>query len=85
MKTLKHLFLQFSWSRWPEPLVFLVLCLVLLLPLAGCATSSTATATSTASICAPWRAITYSGTKDTAATTRQVQVHNKTGQNLGCW
>jgi hypothetical protein len=58
------------------------LCL-LALSLAGCATDMTATATKT--LCAAWRPITYSGTRDTSNTVRQVRVHNKTGQNLGCW
>lgn len=49
--------------------------------LAGCQTTATATKT----VCAAWTPITYSGTKDTLKTTRQVKVHNKTGQNLGCW
>ena len=35
--------------------------------------------------CAAWRSITYSKKGDTGKTIRQVRVHNRTGQNLGCW
>jgi hypothetical protein len=58
------------------------LCL-LALSLAGCATTTTVTAVKTQ--CAAWRPITYSGARDTAKTVRQVRVHNRVGQNLGCW
>ena len=34
--------------------------------------------------CAAWRSILYS-LKDTAGTIQQVRVHNRVGQNLGCW
>lgn len=61
-----------------------ILCLVPLLAVAGCATTHT-TATAVKTLCTPWRAITYSGTGDTPQTVRQIRVHNKTGQNLGCW
>ena len=57
-------------------------CICLLV--AGCA-SIPSTATGLKAQCAPWRAITYSGKRDTPATTRQVRVHNLTGENLGCW
>jgi len=50
--------------------------------LAACATTST---TETRAQCAAWRAITYSSKGDTALTVKQVRVHNRTGQNLGCW
>jgi hypothetical protein len=43
------------------------------------------TATTLKSQCVPWRAITYAGKHDTAATVRQVRVHNLTGAKLGCW
>lgn len=50
--------------------------------IAGCQTTSS---TEIKAQCAAWRAITYSAKKDTADTVRQVRVHNRTGQNLGCW
>lgn len=60
-----------------------VLVLIPLLALlAGCQTT---TATTTRTVCAPWRPITYSGTKDTAPTVKQVRTYNQTGRNLGCW
>ena len=52
--------------------------------LAGCATTGT-TATTMRSQCAAWRAITYASRHDTAATVRQVRVHNRTGEKMGCW
>lgn len=36
-------------------------------------------------VCAPWRAITYDGQRDTRQTIQQVRVHNLTGAKLGCW
>lgn len=50
--------------------------------LAACSTTSS---TETKAQCAAWRAITYSSKKDTAVTVKQIRVHNRTGQNLGCW
>jgi hypothetical protein len=35
--------------------------------------------------CAAWRSITYSSRRDTAATVREIRVHNLTGQKIGCW
>lgn len=62
-----------------------LLCLLL----AGCTLGSqpdlSLTPTTVAELCKPWRSITYSSTKDTPVTVRQVRVHNKTGANLGCW
>jgi len=52
--------------------------------LAGCATTGTSATTAPAQ-CAAWRAITYSSQHDTAVTVRQVRVHNRTGEKLGCW
>ena len=52
--------------------------------LAGCATTGT-TATTAEAQCAAWRAITYSSKRDTAETVRQVRVHNRAGENMGCW
>jgi uncharacterized protein YceK len=52
--------------------------------LSGCVTTRT-TVTTTEGRCAAWRAITYSGKGDTAPTVRQIRVHNRTGQRLGCW
>lgn len=66
-----------------EPLVVAVL-LVALVVLGGCATTGS-TVTATRTICAPWRAITYSGKGDTAPTKEQIRVHNRTGENLKCW
>jgi hypothetical protein len=43
------------------------------------------TVTAAKTQCEAWRPITYSGTRDTPQTVRQVRVHNRTGQNLGCW
>jgi len=69
-----------SWLSRP----FVLMTLILAPALAACAsTGSTVTATRT--LCAPWSPITYSGQSDTAKTKRQVQVHNRTGKNLGCW
>ena len=69
--------------KGPSRHYLLLTALILLPSLAACQTSMTATAVKT--VCSPWRAITYSGTGDTPQTKRQVQVHNRTGQNLGCW
>jgi hypothetical protein len=33
----------------------------------------------------PFQPITYSGARDTAATKREIKVHNKTGRKLRCW
>jgi len=55
-------------------------CLVL----AGCQTTST-TVTTREAQCKPWRAITYSSSKDTKQTVQQIRVHNRTGQHLKCW
>ena len=63
------------------PAVLVVL--LALVALGGCATATTATTTRT--VCAAWRPITYSGSKDTATTVRQVRVHNTAGSNLRCW
>ena len=52
--------------------------------LTGCA-ATRSIATSPEALCAPWRAISYSGQRDSAQTVRQVRVHNATGRNLGCW
>ena len=52
--------------------------------LAGCATTGT-TATTARAQCAAWRAITYASRHDTAETVRQVRVHNRTGEKMGCW
>jgi hypothetical protein len=52
--------------------------------LAGCATIAT-TATTAGAQCAAWRAITYASKHDTAETVRQVRVHNRAGEKIGCW
>ena len=52
--------------------------------LAGCATTGS-TATTARAQCAPWRAITYASKRDTPETVRQVRVHNRTGEKIGCW
>jgi hypothetical protein len=52
--------------------------------LAGCATTGT-TATTARAQCTAWRAITYASRHDTAETVRQVRVHNRAGEKLGCW
>lgn len=49
---------------------------------ASCQTTSS---TETKAQCAAWRAITYSSKKDTPPTVKQIRVHNRTGQKLGCW
>lgn len=60
--------------------------LLLASPLAGCVTDQTGTTvTDTETQCVAWRAIHYSGTKDTALTVQQIRVHNATGTALGCW
>jgi uncharacterized lipoprotein YmbA len=62
-----------------------MLALLLASPtLAGCATTGT-TATTARAQCAAWRAITYASKHDTAETVRQVRVHNRTGEKIGCW
>jgi Tfp pilus assembly protein PilN len=53
--------------------------------LAGCATTGTTTATTARAQCAAWRAITYASRHDTAETVRQVRVHNRVGEKMGCW
>lgn len=60
------------------------LLLLLALSLPSCATTRT-TATTAEALCAPWRAISFSGRNDTAQTVRQVRVHNATGAKLKCW
>ena len=52
--------------------------------LAGCATTGTSATTARAQ-CAAWRAISYASRHDTAETVRQVRVHNRTGEKMGCW
>ena len=52
--------------------------------LAGCATTGAGPTTVKAQ-CAAWRAITYASKHDTAETVRQVRVHNRTGEKIGCW
>lgn len=60
------------------------------LSLAGCNGSPTS-ASARDTVCAPWRAITYASRErhptayDTNTTIRLIQVHNRTGQKLGCW
>lgn len=58
------------------------LCLLSLMT--GCVTTRT-TATDRKSVCAAWRAITYSAKGDTRMTIDQVRVHNAVGRKLGCW
>lgn len=55
------------------------------LALAGCQTTGSTATTLDKVQCSPWRAITYSSKHDTKPTIKQVQVHNRTGQRLGCW
>jgi hypothetical protein len=50
----------------------------------GCAATRT-TATTVEALCAPWRAISYSGRNDMPQTVRQIRVHNATGAKLKCW
>jgi len=56
--------------------------------LTGCVTTSS---TETKAQCAAWRSISYASPQkhpkahDTAPTIKQVRVHNRAGQNLGCW
>lgn len=83
MKTLKHQPRQSMTRR--SRLLSTMLFLILPLSLASCATFGTGTAVSTAAVCNPWKPITYSGTKDTPATTRQIKVHNATGVTMKCW
>ena len=61
-----------------------LLLALLALFLGGCATTRT-TATTTEALCAPWRAITYSGKSDSPQTARQIRVHNDVGKRLKCW
>ena len=59
--------------------------------LAGCNAGSPTSASTRDTICAPWRSITYASRErhpnayDTNTTIRLIQIHNRTGQNLGCW
>ncbi len=64
----------------------LAMCAALLASsaLAACATLAPS-ATTAGAQCAAWRAITYASKHDTAATVRQVRVHNRTGEKIGCW
>ena len=66
--------------RWTPAATPLLACCLL----AGCATTGK-TATTVKVQCAAWRAITYASRRDTAETARQVRVHNRTGQKIGCW
>jgi hypothetical protein len=61
-----------------------LLLLGLTIALGGCQTTSS-TVTNTRSQCAAWRAISYSASKDTGMTVRQIRIHNRVGQRLGCW
>lgn len=67
-----------EWLRRPLVLAYVPLCL------AGCQTTGT-TVTTTKAQCAPWRALTYSGRRDSAVTVRGIRVHNLVGQKLKCW
>ena len=60
-----------------------------ILIVAGCNTIGSVTTPKT--LCGPagsgkaFQPITYSGLRDTSTTKRQIRVHNRTGQNIGCW
>jgi hypothetical protein len=73
-----------SSSRSLRPTAALAAALLASSMLAACATTGTS-ATTIKAQCAAWRAITYSSQHDTAVTVRQVRVHNRTGQKIGCW
>ena len=73
-----------SWSRKTRLVQTLLLLSLSAGLLQACATINM-TATKTNTVCRPWRAITYSGKKDTPQTVEQVQVHNQVGHNLRCW
>jgi hypothetical protein len=64
--------------------MLLLIPLALAVLLAGCV-STGLTATASKTVCRSWVPITYSGRNDTGLTKRQIRVHNRTGQNLGCW
>jgi hypothetical protein len=51
----------------------------------GCSATTRTTATTAEALCAPWRAISYSGKRDTPQTVREIRVHNATGAKLTCW
>jgi len=53
------------------------------LALGGCALPISATTKEAQ--CSAWRPITYSKSKDTPETVRQVRTHNLTGKNMNCW
>jgi uncharacterized lipoprotein YajG len=70
-------------NEWSRKATKLGLMLSATLLLAGCqTTSSTATL---AAKCAGLKPITYSTKGDSAATRKQVRLHNATGRKLGCW
>ena len=82
--------LKRSKSKWQAKRNKMLLLLASFLSftlLPGCASLSQTRLTATQSkvICEPWRAIKYSGNKDTPLTVEQVRVHNQTGRNLHCW
>lgn len=63
----------------------LALTLSLLLSATLLGACQTTSSTEIRAQCSAWRAITYSSKGDTALTIKQVRIHNRTGQNLGCW
>lgn len=66
--------------------LLLLLAAPLVLGVAGCGTNrKSINTTETRNVCQPWKAIDYDGKKDTKPTVQQIQEHNETGANIGCW
>ena len=73
-------------KRLPRRKLLLWLVLTLsYLSLPACASLDATSSTGVKARCAAWRSITYSSSKDTPETVKQVRVHNRVGQNLKCW
>ena len=53
--------------------------------LSACQTTSGTATTGNKAMKNAFRAITYSSSKDTAPTVRQIRVHNETGRKLKLW
>jgi len=92
----KLMLLRPARSRRANAIVLMLTMLFVGPALVGCATTPTtgtikpgkAVATQAANKavrCNRWKAITYSGSKDTIETSTQVREHNATGQKAGCW
>ena len=90
---LQRLLSTSSRKTGPRPSALLPLSVALSAAslLSGCATSTIAINNPTSQsqiqklVCAPWRPITYSASKDAPDTVDQVRLHDLVGRKLHCW